>query len=105
MVEFNRSSVTGAEVPAKVVDNNNGTFSVTYTPKEPGVHTVSNAIKRHATIQSPFLGGCVPEIEADASVLRPHQRQSLQSSSGRSADTSHRMLLTDHLASFLCSWH
>jgi filamin len=42
------------EVPAKVVDNDDGTYTVTYSPQDHGKHTVYVTLKNNAVAKSPY---------------------------------------------------
>jgi hypothetical protein len=43
-----------ADVPAKIVDNDDGTYTVNYSPTEHGKHTVYVTLKNNAVAKSPY---------------------------------------------------
>eukprot|EP01114_Cavostelium_apophysatum_P014354 TRINITY_DN369_c0_g1_i1.p1 TRINITY_DN369_c0_g1~~TRINITY_DN369_c0_g1_i1.p1 ORF type:complete len:755 (+),score=260.59 TRINITY_DN369_c0_g1_i1:68-2332(+) len=48
-IDVDVSDANGVEIPAKVVDNNNGTFTVTYQPQDNGTYKV-DVVLRHKQI-------------------------------------------------------
>jgi len=52
--EVHVTTITGDEVPVKIVDNNDDTFAVTYVPKEGGTHYVNVSVNGMPINGSPF---------------------------------------------------
>jgi filamin len=44
-IDVDISDPKGIEIPVRIVDNRDGTYSVTYDPKEPGIHTVDVVVR------------------------------------------------------------